>query len=279
MSSDKAASPFAALPALSEGLTPLSEDGPESEGADGCMEEGLTDLPTFAPLPKMKKTRKKKGGRPVKRQDTGYNLNVTTAQNALARPAVITDADRAREKNAWDTLVNHDFTALEMESSHPHTTENVSEKVSLQGATVVHVAFALDTQLQAGSSLKIIATHKRAKGGDKKEKKRKKPKIVFETILVNLQSKWNERLENERKLINTNDARQTKKITSKITNQKISVNALEPEGSAKSKLNPKTKTNAQLKVAIKNGIMKNIALMLNSKASEESQPSEKNYEF
>lgn len=100
-----------------------------------------------------------------------------------------------------------------------------------------------------------------------------------ETILVNLQSKWNDRLENERKLINTNDARQSKKITSKITNQKISVNALEPEGSAKSKLNPKTKTNAQLKVAIKNGIMKNIESMLNSKASEESQPSEKNYEF
>jgi len=46
-------------------------------------------------------------------------------------------------------------------------------------------------------------------------------------------------------------------------------------------LNPKTKTNAQLKVAIKNGIMKNIESMLNSKASEESQPSEseKNYEF
>lgn len=93
-------------------------------------------------------------------------------------------------------------------------------------------------------------------------------KSSYETILVNLQSKWNDRLENERKSINTNDAKQSKKILTKITTQQISVNVKEPEGSAKSKLNPKTKTNAQVKDFIKNGIMDSLSTIISNKAGK-----------
>jgi len=72
-------------------------------------------------------------------------------------------------------------------------------------------------------------------------------KSSYETILVNIQNKWSARLEEERKKMNIVDARNEKKNNVIITEQKINVNVKEPEGSLKAKVNPRSKTNRELK--------------------------------
>lgn len=72
-------------------------------------------------------------------------------------------------------------------------------------------------------------------------------KSSYETILVNIQNKWSARLEEERKKMNIVDARNDKKNNVIITEQKINVNVKEPEGSLKAKVNPRSKTNRELK--------------------------------
>jgi len=67
-------------------------------------------------------------------------------------------------------------------------------------------------------------------------------KSSYETILVNIA-----RLEEERKKMNIVDARNEKKNNVIITEQKINVNVKEPEGSLKAKVNPRSKTNRELK--------------------------------
>jgi len=47
--------------------------------------------------------------------------------------------------------------------------------------------------------------------------------------------------------MNTKDARNEQRLASLVTDQKISVNTKEPEGSYKARVNPRTKTNAKMK--------------------------------
>lgn len=156
---------------ISEGLAPLSK--PSKEG--------------LAPLSKgfAKKPRpKRKKGRLVRRQDTGINMSVVKAfgKKLLGKGRDVLAADREREKQAWDKLLAEHFTAIELESKHPHGEEDFLEKIQLQGATAIHIAFALESQLQAGSSLQLVSTHKSSKkSSDKKEKRRKTPKVIWET--------------------------------------------------------------------------------------------------
>lgn len=83
-------------------------------------------------------------------------------------------------------------------------------------------------------------------------------KSSYETILINIQNKWSDRLEEERKKMNIIDARNDKKNTVIVTEQKINVNTKEPEGSIKARVNPKSKTNREMKGKLKDGILNSL---------------------
>jgi len=83
-----------------------------------------------------------------------------------------------------------------------------------------------------------------------KEQQRKEMehfKMLQESELIELQNKWTCKLDIERKKINYNNINSTKINNTMLMEQKIITSNKEPRDSIKAKVNPKTKTNVNVK--------------------------------